>query len=139
MAQSGPSREELENYYKNSRQYFDELAKHYYETDREYYDKFIAPFYSPFASITTSSSSTKARPAILIIAILIAMLSAGIAFLLVNFEKESDEKEIKKIEETRDPVKKETPPVEKKSPSEKKNKENPDRRGNKPQPKERTR
>jgi hypothetical protein len=48
---SGPSKQELEMYWQNSRQYFDELAKHYQKADPEYYKEFIQPFYSnPFRS-----------------------------------------------------------------------------------------
>jgi tetratricopeptide (TPR) repeat protein len=107
MAEAGPSKEELEYYYKNSRQYFDELARHYYATDRVYYDKNIAPFYSPFARITPQAGSSKVRPVIFSIAILIAVLTAGIAVFLINFEQDSGDKEIKSVEESKEPVKKE--------------------------------
>jgi hypothetical protein len=43
---SGPSKQELEMYWKDSRQYFDELARYYKESDKAYYDEYIAPFYS---------------------------------------------------------------------------------------------
>jgi len=107
MAELGPSKEELENYYKNSRQYFDELARHYYATDRQYYDKYIAPFYSPFARITPGTASSRARPVIFSVAILIAVLIAGIAFFLLSVEQESEDKEKKSVEESRESVKKE--------------------------------
>lgn len=38
-----PSREKLEEYYKTSRQYFDDMAEHYKESDLEYYNSTIAP------------------------------------------------------------------------------------------------
>ena len=107
MAESGPSKEELENYYKNSRPYFDELARHYYATDRQYYDKYIAPFYSPFAGITPGTASSRARPVIFSVAILVAVLIAGIAVFLLSVEQESEDKETKRIEESKEPVKKE--------------------------------
>src|SRR5688572_18103773 len=48
---AGPSKEELEMYWQNSRQYFDELARHYQQADPAYYKEFIQPFYSnPFRS-----------------------------------------------------------------------------------------
>jgi tetratricopeptide (TPR) repeat protein len=103
MAEAGPSKEELEYYYKNSRQYFDELARHYYTADREYYDKYIAPFYGPFAGITPSGTPSGARPALLTIAILIAILTAGIAFFLISFQQGTKDTETKKVEETGEP------------------------------------
>ena len=41
----GPSKEELENYFKHNRKYFDELANNFKISDPDYYNKFIAPFY----------------------------------------------------------------------------------------------
>lgn len=41
----GPSKEELANYFKHNRKYFDELAENYRKTDPDYYNKYIAPFY----------------------------------------------------------------------------------------------
>lgn len=40
-----PSKESLENYFKNNRKYFDSLADNLKDTDPEYYNKSIAPFY----------------------------------------------------------------------------------------------
>ncbi len=72
---TGPSKEELENYWKTSRSYFDELAQHYKIEDPDYYDKFIAPFYSsPFAAVT--GTGKRSSP--------IAVISAAIAVLLVG-------------------------------------------------------
>jgi len=41
----GPSKEELANYFKHNRKYFDELAKNFKNSDPDYYNKYIAPFY----------------------------------------------------------------------------------------------
>lgn len=81
----GPSKEELDNYWKNSRQYFDELAKTYKESDPEYYNKFIAPYYSnPFRSVS-SSSSGKGKSAIVIVfvAVFLLLIVGGAAALLI--------------------------------------------------------
>lgn len=54
---SGPSKQELEMYWQNSRQYFDELAKHYQQADPKYYKEYILPFYqNPFRSKGGSQS-----------------------------------------------------------------------------------
>jgi hypothetical protein len=100
MSQSGPSHEELENYYKNSRSYFDELAKHYYETDRAYYDKYIAPFYGPFSGIVPGNKAAASRITILAAAILIAVIGAAAAFFLaVETENPKEQKKIEDVEE----------------------------------------
>jgi hypothetical protein len=102
MPQSGPSREELEKYFKNSRPYFDELAKHYYETDREYYDKFIAPFYSSFGSLVTGGKSGGKAALSLSIVALLALLAAGFAVFLILDRPEDTVKEYKKTEDIRE-------------------------------------
>ncbi len=84
----GPSKEELDNYWKNSRQYFDELAKTYKESDPEYYNKFIAPYYSnPFASVSSSQSSGKGKPVVVVLFVAMfffLVIGAG-AFLIFYF------------------------------------------------------
>ena len=100
MSQSGPSREELENYYKNSRSYFDELAKHYYETDRPYYDKYIAPFYGPFAGIVPGKKGAAAKLSLVSASILVALMGAGIAFFIaLERENVPEQKSIENSEE----------------------------------------
>src|SRR5438552_241796 len=82
---AGPTKEELENYWTNSRQYFDELAKYYKESDSEYYNKYIAPFYNnPFRRQSPSNSSGSAKP--VIAGVLIAIMAAGgiASFLLFS-------------------------------------------------------
>ena len=104
MSQSGPSREELENYFKNSRAYFDELAKHYYETDREYYDKNIAPFYSPFGSIAPGKSAS--RLILLIAVLLVAVAGAAVAFFLSMDPGNDSSEEQKRIEDVKEKIQK---------------------------------
>jgi tetratricopeptide (TPR) repeat protein len=109
MSESGPSKEELENYFKNSRAYFDELAKHYYETDREYYNKFIAPFYSPFMRIAPGgSSSAGTRIIFLVAAVLIAGIAAAVAFF-ISVESDTDlPKDKQRIEDVKEKEQRDT-------------------------------
>jgi TolA-binding protein len=85
--QNGPSKEELEEYWNNSRQYFDELASYYRTSDRDYYNKYIAPFYSPFRVSPSKGGGTKI---IAIAAALIVFLGIGAAMLLVLIPAGSD-------------------------------------------------
>ncbi|HJY62740.1 MAG TPA: hypothetical protein VJ455_01185 [Ignavibacteria bacterium] len=100
---SGPSKEELENYWNTSRQYFDELARHYQTADPEYYRKFIAPFYSnPLYSVSQSKGGSRAVPLVVLsIAILVLGLVAGAVFFLLQFDEEKTiQQESPKIEKT---------------------------------------
>ncbi|RPI13997.1 MAG: hypothetical protein EHM58_17375 [Ignavibacteriae bacterium] len=100
MAFTGPSKEELENYFRNSRQYFDELAKYYQQSDPEYYNEFIAPFYNnPFRMASAGRSGSAAR-GIVLIGIMIALIAAGAAafFIVSETETDSDEPVTKKTE-----------------------------------------
>lgn len=45
MESGKPSKEQLEQFYKTSRKYFDELARQYYENDREFYNQNFAQYY----------------------------------------------------------------------------------------------
>ena len=105
MSADGPSKEELEYYFKNSRNYFDELAKHFYETDRDYYDKNIAPFYSsPFGGSPHRTNSAGGRSAVFVVAgAVVALLIGGIA-LFLNLEQPDDAnyKQKKEIESTQE-------------------------------------
>ena len=86
MPNSGPSKDELRDYWTNNRQYFDELAKYYLEADREYYDKFIAPFYSnPFGSAPRSQTGNGSGVRILVLLVaVIGVLAAGaVAFFVM--------------------------------------------------------
>jgi tetratricopeptide (TPR) repeat protein len=102
MPQSGPSREELENYFKNSRPYFDELAKHYYETDRDYYNKYIAPFYSPFGAILPVKKGTGSRITVLAAMILVGVIGAAVAFFIALAPETDSPREQKQIEDVRE-------------------------------------
>lgn len=118
---SGPSKQELDMYWKNSRQYFDELAKHYRETDPEYYNKYIAPYYAnPFVSQGNSggahvsgSGGSKALSVAVSAALLVAGLSAGIFFFLRTEQPAEDKgRSVKRIVEPVQPVQ---PDAEKKN------------------------
>jgi tetratricopeptide (TPR) repeat protein len=88
----GPSKEDLENYWKNSRPYFDEIAKFYFESDRQYYDEFIAPFYNnPFRRSGVQSSGGGAKIAVFAVMILVLGAAIGV-FLLVNEQSDNDKK-----------------------------------------------
>lgn len=98
---NGPSKEDLELYWQNSRQYFDELARHYQQADPEYYKKNIKPFYdNPFRTSGSGSSGTKSGGKTVVIAvlmlILIAVGAAGILFFL-TFSESTTEKTEEKI------------------------------------------
>ena len=104
MSADGPSKEELEYYFKNSRKYFDELAKHFYETDRDYYDKFIAPFYSPFGRMTPGSKPRGKAALSLVIVGLLVMLALGFSvFLILQRPDDTDVTPGKKYEEQEKP------------------------------------
>jgi hypothetical protein len=86
---SGPSKEELEMYWKTSRNYFDELAKYYKTADPAYYNRYIAPYYSnPFSTGSASQNSPGAKKLFIVIAVFILVFTSGIAaFLFISTEK----------------------------------------------------
>lgn len=87
MSTSGPSKEELEMYWKNSRAYFDELAKHYKATDPEYYKKYIKPYYdNPFAAAPSKSNNVKIKLSVFLTAMLIAVIGIAGAVLFFVFQ-----------------------------------------------------
>ncbi len=100
MPSDGPSKEELDYYYKNSRKYFDELANYYYNADREYYDKFIAPYYSTFATITSPRNSRGSKPAVIVTlgAAIAALAVAGAVFFLVQTTRDTENEHNDKTE-----------------------------------------
>lgn len=69
------TKEELKEYYRNSRQYFDNLAKYYLEMDKEYYKEFIAPIYNnpPVPNV----ESTYIKHLTLIVGIATALIVLG--------------------------------------------------------------
>lgn len=98
---TGPSKEDLELYWQNSRQYFDELARHYQTADPEYYRKYIKPYYdNPFRSAYTAPGQTKstgggAKFLVLMIAVaVLGIAGAGVFFLVSQGDSVS-----KKIEQ----------------------------------------
>jgi hypothetical protein len=103
---SGPSKQELEMYWNNSRQYFDELAKHYQETDPEYYKKHILPFYNnPFQNTYSAQNKTSgSRAAVMFVLItFIGVMGIGAAaafFMLRDSSTEFIEEQTKKVEES---------------------------------------
>lgn len=92
IMQSGPSKEELSNYFKNSRQYFNELAQHYKENDPAYYKEFIEPFYrNPFYS--GSSTAQKGCGLRIVFLSFSVLLIAGIAlvvYFLIQTNQDTD-------------------------------------------------
>jgi flagellar basal body-associated protein FliL len=79
---TGPTKEELQNYWTYNRQYFESLAKYYAETDKEYYNKFIAPFYSPFRS-STSNKSGAGKLIIIMFSLALVIAGAAAAFFVL--------------------------------------------------------
>jgi hypothetical protein len=118
---SGPSKQELEMYWQNSRQYFDELAAHYKQADPRYYKEYIEPFYTnPFANVHAQrqNSSSSAKPILIIVAFLVFAFGGLAAFGIIYFtSQQPDSKEIEKLFESTD--KQEIKPKEEKSQQEK--------------------
>ncbi len=86
--ESGLSKEQIDELYKTSRKYFDELAKYYYEKDRDYYNKYFAPYYSKYRTIP----NLKARLLLMLILTIVAILIFGITYL---FKENTKKDEIK--------------------------------------------
>jgi len=82
-----PSREELENYFKNNRKYFDELAKNYKITDPDYYKKNIEPFYSGFGDLQKGRNTKPNR--LFAITGLAMVMALGIFFLIFSMKQKS--------------------------------------------------
>jgi hypothetical protein len=92
---SGPSKEELQDYWANNRQYFDELTKYYLEADREYYNKYIAPFYSNPFQRSPSSKGGVGKLLVILVA-MIGVIAAGAVAFLVLMTGSSDDKSVHK-------------------------------------------
>ncbi|MBI5402747.1 MAG: hypothetical protein HY959_05065 [Ignavibacteriae bacterium] len=84
----GPSKEELEKYFKSNRKYFDELARNYKISDPDYYNKFIAPFYGYQNQGTSHINAPKRR--IVLTAGLALLVGIG-AFMMIFFIKQKEE------------------------------------------------
>lgn len=99
---NGPSKEDLEMYWQNSRQYFDELANHYRQADPDYYNKFIKPFYdNPFrtagsqynsANRTSGGGGAKVIIVAFVMLAVIGIAGAAIFFLLYSSGPDVKEK-----------------------------------------------
>ena len=89
---TGPSKDQIDNFYRTSRKYFDDLAKQYYEKDREFYNKYFAPYYSnPLFAARKKTSS--ARIVITVSLILFLVVTAAIGFLFLTIESSENKKE----------------------------------------------
>ena len=96
-----PSREQLENYFKNSRKYFDDIAKHYQEVDKEYYEKYIKPFYdSPFGAVSSGTAKKAASVVAVAVGLLVAIFGV-VVFLLVNQSTDSSDEYEDRTTETK--------------------------------------
>ena len=105
---SGPSKEQLEIYFKTSRAYFDELAKEYEKKHPEYYKKYFAPFYTfRFGSSKTSGPKGSGAGFLIVISAMILLIGIGAAvFFLVMQNASVEQPEVKTVEQPAD--KKET-------------------------------
>jgi hypothetical protein len=104
--ESGPSKEQLENLYKTSRKYFDEMAMEYYAKDRDFYNKNFAPFYSnPLLNATKGK-----KPVRLVIAVALFTLIMSFAVAMVMFFKheQTDNFPVKQSEKNVDLIEKKT-------------------------------
>lgn len=87
---TGPSKQDLVMYWQNSRQYFDELAKHYQTADPEYYRQYIKPFYdNPFRSAYTAPGQTKStgsgvRFLVAMVAVAVMGIAGAAVFLFIS-------------------------------------------------------
>lgn len=86
----GPSKEELEKYFKNNRKYFDELANIYRQTDPEFYEKNIAPFYASQFSRIEGGKSVRPQIALLIASFSVFILGF-VLFFIFNQSNMSDD------------------------------------------------
>lgn len=108
---AGPSKEELEMYWENSRPYFDELAKHYEKADPAYYKEFIHPFYSnPFRSkggsgfsegiYAKDTAKKRSSPAIVVLAaVLVAVIGLGASMFIFMQGNSSNNDEPTRLKE----------------------------------------
>ncbi len=96
----GPSKEELQMYWQNSRQYFDELANHYRQADPEYYRAHIQPFYdNPFANVQRGKQpggGAKILP-VFVFLLVLAIGAAGAAYFIFRDDLSTETKKLEKI------------------------------------------
>ncbi|MFA7360301.1 MAG: hypothetical protein WC139_04630 [Candidatus Kapaibacterium sp.] len=97
---TGPSKEQIDQFYRTSRKYFDDLAKQYYEKDREFYNKYFAPYYSnPLLAVRKKTSSTRVVISVSVILFLVATAAIGFLFLTIESSENKKEQEIMKYME----------------------------------------
>ena len=94
---TGPSKEQIDQFYKTSRKYFDELAKQYYEKDREFYNKYFAPYYSnPLLAARKKSSAGRVVVLVSLISFLVITAAIGFVFLMIESSENKKEQDIMK-------------------------------------------
>ncbi|MFA5012168.1 MAG: hypothetical protein WC644_09490 [Ignavibacteria bacterium] len=94
---TGPSKEQIDQFYRTSRKYFDELAKQYYEKDRDFYTKYFAPYYSnPLLAARRKTSSGKIVVVVSIVSFLVLIAGIGFIFLTIESSEKKKEKEVNK-------------------------------------------
>lgn len=94
---TGPSKEQIDQFYRTSRKYFDELAKQYYEKDREFYNKYFAPYYSnPLLAARRKTSSGKIVVVVSLVSFLVLIAGIGFIFLTIESSEKKKEKEVNK-------------------------------------------
>lgn len=94
---TGPSKEQIDQFYKTSRKYFDELAKQYYEKDREFYNKYFAPYYSnPLLAARKKSSAGRVVVLVSLISFLVITAAIGFIFLTIKSSENKKEQDIMK-------------------------------------------
>lgn len=88
---NGPSKQDLETYFKTSRAYFDELAKYYQTSDPEYYREYIKPFYdNPFNAAYSSGSGKSngcAGKSVIGVAVLLLVLGFAAAAIFYFMDR----------------------------------------------------
>lgn len=100
---AGPSKEQLENLFKTSRKYFDELAKDYYAKDRDFYNKNFAPFYrNPI--LTPKKGGNPAR-LVIVVSILALILGIAGVFLMFFIQDSSENKPSHESDKNQETVK----------------------------------
>ena len=99
-----PSREQLEQHYKNSRKYFDDMAEHYKESDPEYYNSMIVPIirrnrYSDAAGYNPNSK--RAMAITITSAVVVLGMAMGIFFLIAPEAEQQNpvDKMLEKVED----------------------------------------
>lgn len=92
MSVSGkPSREQLEEHYKTSRKYFDDMAEHYKETDPDYYNSTIVPIIrkNRYSNAAGYDETTAKRSMALTVAAVLVLVGVAMAvFFIISPDRE---------------------------------------------------